>query len=278
MTAIPYTKHSCFAMNERNSFSKLDKKHSWIEALVCTSDDVLEEGFLGWQDMVDYKIISALNCISVLSLIVVLLLQWQHQKQKLFGALQLSTVFMLLLFNVTLTVVKLQGNYGATESVWVNDTGVSDNNTVVNYNGSLVNTMYDAVFEEWPKLCYLEGLFLQYSFLSTLLWLNVMAFDVWLNFRRIKPNSDIARRQRFGGASSTNGFCHPRYIKYAIYALVIPLLNLSITVLMDSLPSHITEGLTLPGVGTKRCAIQDHLVSKLFYYVTQCVLRNKLIY
>ena len=177
MTAI-FTKYSCFAMNERNSFSKLDKKHSWIEALVCTSDDVLEEGFLGWQDMVDYKIISALNCISVLSLIVVLLLQWQHQKQKLFGALQLSTVFMLLLFNVTLTVVKLQGNYGATESVWVNDTGVSDNNTVVNYNGSLVNTMYDVVFEEWPKLCYLEGLFLQYSFLSTLLWLNVMAFDV----------------------------------------------------------------------------------------------------
>ena len=246
-------------------FTKSGGKHSWIEALVCTSDDVLEEGFLGWQDMVDFKIISALNCMSVLSLLVVLLLQWDQQKQKLFGALQLSTVLMLLMFNVTLTVVKLQGNYGATENVWVNNTGVADNNTVLIHNGSLVNTVYNVVFEEWPKLCYLEGLFLQYSFLSTLLWLNVMAFDVWLNFRRLKPNSDIARRQRFGGASSTHGFCHPRYIKYAIYALVIPLLNLSVTVLMDSLPAHITEGLILPGVGSKRCAIKDHLVSEVIF-------------
>lgn len=169
---------------------------------------------------------------------------------------------MLLIFNVTLTVLKFQGNYDASEEIWATDNGLKLETEMAKHKGSSVTNFYNEVKEQWPIVCYIEGLILQYSFLSTLLWLNAMSFNVWINFRRLRPNSDILRRQRFGGAVRS-GFSHPKYFRYAMYAWVVPLLNLSITLIMDFVPSHITKGYIVPDIGKQRCAIKNYMVSNM---------------
>ena len=208
--------------------------------------------------MVDIYLISTINTISVISLVFLLVHQWKEQRQKLFGAIKLSTISMLLIFNVTLTILKVQGSFEAQEKIWVTGNGLDNKTEIITQNGSLVTNFYDEIKENWPILCYSEGLILQYSFLSTLLWLNALSFDVWMNFRKIRAPS--LGQPRFGGRVIKSGFRHPKYIKYAIYSWMIPLLNLIGTLVMDFLPPHVTEGLILPNIGTQRCAIKNYMV------------------
>ena len=212
--------------------------------------------------MVDIYIISAVNSISVISLIFLLAHQWKEQRQKLFGAMKLSTITMLLIFNVTLTIIKFQGNFDEKERIWATGYQQDTSSEISAHNGSLVTNIYNEVKENWPILCYSEALILQYSFLSTLLWLNAMSFDVWNSFRRLRPNADILIRQRLGSAVRT-GFSHPKYIKYAIYAWCVPVVNIIVTLVMDFLPSSYTDGYILPDIGKQRCAIRNYMVSKL---------------
>ena len=236
---------------------------SWSQALVCTPKEVLRKGYLRWQNIIDIHLISVLSSISVVSILILLIHEWKEQKQKLFGVIKLSTIFMVLIFNLTLTVLKLQGNYEASETIRIigNESNFEKDTAASGNNGSVVTNVYNIVKEEWPILCYIQGLILQYSFLSMLLWLNVMSFDVWINFRRLRPSSDILRRQRFGN-DSRSGFKNPKYIRYAIYAWIIPLINLIVTVIMDFLPDHLTQGYILPDIGKQRCAIKNYMVSK----------------
>ena len=206
----------------------------------------------------DIYLISTVNTISVISLVFLLIHQWKEQRQKLFGAIKLSTISMLLTFNVTLTILKVQGSFEAQEKIWVTGNGLDNKTEVITQNGSLVTNFYDEIKENWPILCYSEGIILQYSFLSTLMWLNALSFDVWMNFRKIR--APAFGQPRFGGSVIKSGFRHPKYIKYAIYAWMIPLLNLIGTLIMDFLPSDITEGLVLPNIGIQRCAIKNYMV------------------
>ena len=206
----------------------------------------------------DIYLISTVNTVSVISLLFLLIHQWKEQRQKLFGAMKLSTIAMLLIFNVTLTILKVQGNFEAQEKIWVTEKGSNNKAGITTQNGSIVTNFHDEIKENWPALCYLEGLILQYSFLSTLLWLNALSFDVWMNFRKIRAPK--FGQPRFGGHVIKSGFCHPKYIKYAIYAWIVPFLNLIGTLVMDFLPSHITEGFVLPNIGKQRCAIKDYMV------------------
>jgi hypothetical protein len=186
--------------------------------------------------------------------------------------MKLSTITMLLIFNVTLTILKFQGNFDAKELIWATGYQQSTDKEISRHNGSLVTNFYDEVKENWPIVCYSEALILQYSFLSTLLWLNAMSFDVWRSFRRLRPNADILRRQRLGSAVKT-GFSHPKYIKYAIYAWCVPIINLIVTLFMDFLPSNITEGFILPDIGKQRCAIKNYMVSNLVFKIENISLK-----
>ena len=230
----------------------------WAEALVCAPQELQKEGYLWWQAVVDFYLISTVNTISVISLLILLIHQWREQRQKLFGAMKLSTIAMLLVFNVTLTILKFQGSFEARQEIWVTKEGTNNKVGITTQNGSVVTNFHNEIKENWPALCYLEGLILQYSFLSTLMWLNALSFDVWMNFRKIRAPK--FGQPRFGGRAIKSGFGHPKYIKYATYSWIVPLLNLIGTLVMDFLPSHITEGLILPNIGKQRCATKDYMV------------------
>ena len=227
---------------------QLGTVRTWAQALVCVPKAIRKQGYYRWRNIVDIQLISTLNIISVIFLSVLLTQQWKLQRHKLFGALKLCTISMLLIFNITLTALKFQGNESS-EIIYK----------------SKVNWIYNEVKENWPILCLMEGLVLQYSFLSALLWLNTMSFDIWSNFRRLRPSGDILRRQQ--GLERTSGFRHPKFKKYALYAWGIPFVNLGITLLMDFLPQHITEGYVVPGIGKKRCATQEYMVSHSNTYI-----------
>ena len=157
-----------------------------------------------------------------------------------------------------LTILKVQGSFEAEERIWVTGNKLNNKTELTTQNGSVVTNFFDEIKENWPILCYSEGLILQYSFLSTLLWLNTLSFDVWMNFRKIR--APTFGQPRYGGHVIKSGFCHPKYIKYAIYAWLVPFLNLIGTVVMDYLPEEVTQGFILPNIGKKRCAIQNYMV------------------
>ena len=93
-------------------------------------------------------------------------------------------------------------------------------------------------FRTWPIACEIEGLLVQYCYLSSMLWLNAMAFEVWLNFRKLRTFAP----QRLAVNRNTIGCGNPKFKWYALYAWCLPLVISLITILMQHFPERYTKG------------------------------------
>ena len=53
--------------------------------------------------------------------------------------------------------------------------------------------------EDEPELCEVEGLWIQFSYLSAIFWLNAMSFFIWRIFRKIQaPNAPLNQDVKIG--------------------------------------------------------------------------------
>jgi hypothetical protein len=154
-----------------------------------------------------------------------------NSAHKLFGAMELSVIFNLFLYNVVVTIVKL----------W------SPN----------------SLYHNNPGLCFMLGIIIQFSYLSFIFWLNAMSFDVWTTFRQMRAtNIDLMSKT---ANRRLSGFKFPKYRWYALFGWGIPSVVMVVTMVMQISPPYLFRGFIGPGIGKENCFLQSGWAS--FYYL-----------
>ena len=222
---------------------------------LCVAKDVLnfEQGLQSWKQLIDFKIISGILILSTVLLCALLSFDLIYNRDKLFSALRICVIMMNLLCNCILCVVKIQVD----------------------------------VEKNFPNFCVAEAILIQFTYLSTICWLNTMCFDVWSKFRKMRVNNDLRRKSKYK-RHQANGFQHPKYKWYALYSLGVPLVVSSITAIMHYLPENLTVGFILPfkvikkeqliqdanldlemivDDGKAKCFFNDNLATLLYFFV-----------
>ena len=106
-------------------------------------------------------------------------------------------------------------------------------------------------------LCKILGFTMQYFFIASFFWVNVMSFDIWRTFRHIRG---------FNNNKTTMKLDQRRkFIYYSVYAWGSSFLVSAITILMESLPKDLTEHLTTPNIGVHSCFFETNW-SKWVYF------------
>ncbi|XP_043192057.1 uncharacterized protein LOC122365154 isoform X2 [Amphibalanus amphitrite] len=141
--------------------------------------------------------------------------------------------------------------------------------------GCLMASSRPAVYSRL-ELCQGVGLLMHFSFLASCFWLNVMSFDIWLTFSRLRAAPSRTSQQR------------ERFVRYSLYAWCSPLLLTLLTALMQFVPGE-QPLLPPPGIGRVNCwfpgsremLIYFHwpilalMTANLFFFlVTACNLRR----
>ena len=178
---------------------------------------------------VEVYLTSTLLFISDLFLLLLIAHVVQNSAHKLFGAMELSVILSLFVFNLATVVIKL----------WP-----------------------ESSYIEWPKTCVTVGIMIQFTYLSFMFWINSMSFDVWCKFRRMRGANPRLLQQTRG---KLDGFKHPQYRWYALFSWGIPCLIMGVTLLMQLLPPSATQRFTTPGFGEEGCFLRSHWAR--FYYL-----------
>ena len=149
---------------------------------------------------------------------------------KLFGAMELSVIINLFVYNLTVTIAKL----------WHPDS-----------------------YNKYPNSCLAVGIAIQFSYLSVMFWLNAMSFDIWSTFKHMKAPRIVGRAGSLR-KGKLDGFKVPKYKWYSFYGWGIPSLVTIVTFVMQFLPKRYTQDYTTPGIGEENCFLRGHWAS--FYY------------
>ncbi|XP_037779945.1 G-protein coupled receptor Mth-like isoform X3 [Penaeus monodon] len=106
--------------------------------------------------------------------------------------------------------------------------------------------------------CVFNGFLLQYSFLSTFFWLNVMCFDIW---RVIKATVKLVPLR---GILANDA---KKFRLYCAYAWGVPLVVTLATLLLHFLPDEkVADGVLRPGFGRESCWFSgDYELLSYFY-------------
>jgi hypothetical protein len=116
--------------------------------------------------------------------------------------------------------------------------------------------------KDFPAACELEGLLIQYSYMSAIFWLNAMSHMMWTTFRKFRP---VQIRK--------TGLRHPKYKWYALYSWGCPLLVSIVTLVMQHLPSNVTKDVTTPRIGQVNCFLApDNAILYYFHVINAPVL------
>ncbi|XP_052747705.1 G-protein coupled receptor Mth2-like [Galleria mellonella] len=115
-------------------------------------------------------------------------------------------------------------------------------------------------------ICTIMAYLIQFSFVSCFFWLNVMCFDTYLNVRRFLASTTVSRRSM-----------RRRFACYCVYAVVLPLVLLIVTVTMDLSPA-VPSTYLKPDFGVKGCWFKtDQAALPYFYGPVAIILISNII-
>ena len=89
-----------------------------------------------------------------------------------------------------------------------------------------------------PVACEIEGILVQFCYLSVMLWLNSMSFELGTKFRKLRTFTP----QRISGGKNISGWRNPKFKWYAIYSWCLPAFVSFVTIVMQHLPERYTAG------------------------------------
>ncbi|CAB3236733.1 unnamed protein product [Arctia plantaginis] len=113
--------------------------------------------------------------------------------------------------------------------------------------------------------CTVMAYLIQFSFVSCFFWMNVICFDIFLNVRRY-INSPVSRRSM-----------RRRFAWYCVYAILLPILLLVITITMELSPA-VPSTFLKPNFGVKGCWFKtDQAALPYFYGPVALILCSNLV-
>ncbi|XP_046680950.1 G-protein coupled receptor Mth2-like isoform X3 [Homalodisca vitripennis] len=108
--------------------------------------------------------------------------------------------------------------------------------------------------------CFSLAFVIQFSFLATFFWLNVMCFDIWWVFSGLRPLRGSVKERE-----------HKKFILYSLYAWGCPLVIFVITLVIELVPS-IPKSFIKPQFGVDKCWFKTSEALVLYFYLPIGVL------
>ncbi|XP_076649672.1 G-protein coupled receptor Mth2 isoform X1 [Halictus rubicundus] len=159
----------------------------------------------------------------------------------------LSCPFLLLTFLVYTVVPELGNMHGRTLRGYV--------------GALLVSYMLSAVVQMMPQhgvsdnVCIAFAFIIQFSFLASFFWLNVMCFDIWWTFGGFRSlQGSVKQRER------------KKFVIYSIYAWGCASILTSVCAIMDFLPS-VPDHFIRPQFGEQSCWFKTDEAKAIYFYV-----------
>ncbi|TRY76456.1 hypothetical protein TCAL_02020 [Tigriopus californicus] len=185
-------------------------------------------------ELVVMDILPILFVISLVFLAITFILVFKRRRDKLFGIMTLCMISMLFLLYSFLVIPHFTGPSHITE---------------------------------YPIACQIEGIAIQFCYLSALFWLNCMCFMIWKNFRRIRRSTE----------NEPKGIRNPMFYKYALWAWGGPAVISVTTLFIHLLPDWVGTYIIKPDLGVTRCFLGDQGMFLYFHIVTApCLIFNLL--
>ena len=178
--------------------------------------------YIKWEQEVLLRVIPTFFFISIFFLGLLMVHIWKTQRSKLFGWLMLSAVTMLFVFYVFNSIIKL------------------------------------IVHQEITSVCEISGLIIQYSYMSSVLWLSCMSFLMWKTFRKMTPAN-------VSGPKYSWGCQHPSFKWYAIFSWGLPLIMTFVTLILQH--SELGESYVSPNIGDDHCFLGSGLPTLLYFHI-----------
>ncbi|XP_025197944.1 G-protein coupled receptor Mth2-like isoform X2 [Melanaphis sacchari] len=129
----------------------------------------------------------------------------------------------------------------------------------------IVQFITNSVVKEW---CVFLAYTVQFSFLASFFWLNVMCFDLWWTFSGFRPLRGNLKEHEA-----------KKFIVYSIYAWGCTSFISIITFGMEELP-YLPSGAIRPGFGNKSCWFGSNSAMLLYFYgpIATLLLSNLLMF
>ncbi|XP_071446664.1 G-protein coupled receptor Mth2-like [Hetaerina americana] len=110
------------------------------------------------------------------------------------------------------------------------------------------------------KVCILSAFTIEFSFLATFFWLNIMCFDICLAFSGLRPlRGSLRERER------------KKFLIYSLYAWGCPLLILIVCIVMDYAPG-IPDTYLKPRFGVQKCWFSGKMETFAYFFGPIAVL------
>ncbi|XP_014254270.1 G-protein coupled receptor Mth2-like isoform X5 [Cimex lectularius] len=115
-------------------------------------------------------------------------------------------------------------------------------------------------FDPGVPLCIISGFAVQFFFLATFFWLNVMCIDIYWAFSGIKLRGTASERDR------------KKLLAYSFYAWGMPLIILAVTVGVDYSDSIPSSSIFKPNMGKDRCFFKGRTATWTYFYGPMAVI------
>ncbi|XP_014254266.1 G-protein coupled receptor Mth2-like isoform X2 [Cimex lectularius] len=127
---------------------------------------------------------------------------------------------------------------------------------------SYVTLVIVQVFSDYLSLvqCIFLGFAVQFFFLATFFWLNVMCIDIYWAFSGIKLRGTASERDR------------KKLLAYSFYAWGMPLIILAVTVGVDYSDSIPSSSIFKPNMGKDRCFFKGRTATWTYFYGPMAVI------
>ncbi|XP_068220822.1 uncharacterized protein [Palaemon carinicauda] len=185
---------------------------------------------------------SALACLTETSL-------WLDVRPYLFPVCNaISLIFLMITIVCHLLVPRLLANGGLHQLCHVIALSIA-------YTTSFSVHVFNNSFTN--KVCVDMAIAMQFGFLTTFFWLNVMCFEIWRKIRRLKnyrPCKSYANKY------------------YMMYGWGIPFLICMITILMQTYAPDNVWGVIKPYIGVSRCWFREDIGLLVYFYGPIAVL------
>ena len=114
------------------------------------------------------------------------------------------------------------------------------------------------VHQDIKSVCEVSGLIIQYSYMSSVLWLSCMSFLMWKTFRKMTPANVT-------GPQYSWGCQHPSFKWYAIFSWGLPLIMTIVTLILQH--SKLGKSYVSPNIGANQCFLGDGLPTLLYFHI-----------
>ena len=111
--------------------------------------------------------------------------------------------------------------------------------------------------------CEVSGLIIQYSYMSSILWLTSMSFFMWKSFRRITPANARTQPQVSWGCQ------HPHFKWYALFSWGLPLIMTTVTLILQHGKKLLGDSYVKPNIGADdgHCFLGTEMSTLLYFHI-----------